>query len=177
MLPAAGNVPIVPALWDTPWMFRIQRRKADDFDEGRAADSALGGNRVPFRAQIPGRSFPEGLDRENTSQSECLFRDAVSARGPFGKSWPVSAADSGMRFPLETSTGNRASRFDVSEWDAVSPRGPIGKLGTGIRLSSGMQFPQQTCLGNGEPDPLAPRCSASCLFAKSNLPPLQQSVD
>lgn len=63
------------------------------------------GNRVPFWAQIPGRSFPEGLDRENTSQSECLFRDAVSARGPFGKSWPVSAADSGMGFPLDVSVG------------------------------------------------------------------------
>lgn len=69
------------------------------------------GNHVPFRAQIPGRSFPEGLDRENTSQSERLFRDAVSARDLSRKAHPVLAFRSGMQFPQEPPSGNCIPEF------------------------------------------------------------------
>ena len=151
MLPAVGDVPIVPALWDTPWMFRMRQRKADDFDEGRAADSVLG---------------------ETASRFGRRFRAAVSPRGSIGKIRLSLSAYSGTQFPLEARLGNRgpfrppipgcafryrpqpesASRFDASEWDAVSPRGPIGKSETGIRLSSGIQFPQQARLGNHGPE-------------------------
>ena len=72
------------ALWDTPRMIRIQRRKADDFDEGRAAVSVLG---------------------ETTSRFGHRFRVAVSPRGSIGKIRPSLSAYSGTQFPLETSVG------------------------------------------------------------------------
>ncbi len=81
-------------------MFRMRQRKADDFDEGRAADSVLGKPR-PVLGADSGPQFPKGLDRENPSPSlSAYFRDAVSAGGLFRKARPVLA---------------------VSEWDALSP--------------------------------------------------------
>lgn len=80
------DVPIVPALWDTPWMFRMRQRKADDFDEGRAADSVLG---------------------ETASRFGRRFRAAVSPRGSIGKIRLSLSAYSGTQFPLEARLGNR----------------------------------------------------------------------
>ena len=56
----------------------------DHFVEGAGGCFGPRGNRVPFREQIPGRSFPEG---------------------PIGKLHPSLSADSGLQFPLDASTG------------------------------------------------------------------------
>lgn len=65
----------------------------------------------PVSGADSGPRFPEGLDRENTSQSECLFRDAASARDLSRKARPVLAFRSGMQFPQEPPSGNCIPEF------------------------------------------------------------------
>lgn len=89
-------------------------------------DDMPGGKRIPLWRPIPGCSFRRGLQRESASHSEREFRVVVSARAPSGKRIPfrapipgrafrlgpvrkvrpIPSADSGMCFPLRTSTGN-----------------------------------------------------------------------
>lgn len=57
------------------------------------------GNCIPVLPSKAGRSFPEGLDWESASRFERGFRDAFSARGLFGKPYPVSSQNSGPQFP------------------------------------------------------------------------------
>ncbi len=84
----------------------------------RGAGGCFGprGNRVPFREQIPGRSFPEGS---------------------IGKLHPSLSADSGLQFPLDASTGKpipfRCSGVGFGfrsrpVWEAMAQNPPCANL-------------------------------------------------
>lgn len=69
------------------------------------------GSRIPFRAPIPGRAFRYRPQPEGPSRSGAPEWDAVSPRGPIGKSGTGIRLSSGMRFPQQARLGNHGPEF------------------------------------------------------------------